>query len=87
MESIADRTLAGAGLDDPPAQSDSPLFGRPNVVFAPHHGNRAIEGVNPIFRAAIDNAATALRGERPGMLVNPKVYDRNPWTAVRSPSS
>jgi len=75
-EAILNGRLAGAGLDDPPAQPDSPLCSLPNVVFAPHHGNRAIEGVHAVFTAAIDNAVAALSGRRPEWVVNPDVYSR-----------
>jgi len=75
-DAILKGRLAGAGLDDPPAQHDSPLCGLPNVVFAPHHGNRAIEGVHAVFRAAIDNALAVLAGRRPELVVNPEVYKR-----------
>ncbi len=75
-DAIVHRRLAGAGLDDPPLRADSPLCGLPNVVFAPHHGNRAIEGVHAVFRCAIDNAAAVLAGRRPELVVNPEVYGR-----------
>lgn len=75
-DAILSGRLAGAGLDDPPARPDTPLRGRPNVVFAPHHGNRATEGVHAVFRAAIDNAVAVLSGRRPEWVVNPKVYER-----------
>ncbi len=72
---ILEGRLGGAGLDDPPARPDTPLLGRPNVIFAPHHGNRAIEGVHAVFRLAIDNALAVLRGQRPEYVVNPAVYE------------
>jgi phosphoglycerate dehydrogenase-like enzyme len=75
-DAILKGRLAGAGLDDPPARRDSPLRGLPNVVFAPHHGNRAIEGVHAVFRCAIDNALAVLAGKRPELVVNPEVYKR-----------
>ena len=75
-DAILQGRLAGAGLDDPPARPNSPLCGLPNVVFAPHHGNRAIEGVHAVFRCAIDNALAVLAGRRPKLIVNPKVYER-----------
>jgi len=75
-DAILGGSLAGAGLDDPPTRPDSPLCGLPNVVFAPHHGNRAIEGVHAVFRCAIDNALAVLAGRRPELVVNPKVYER-----------
>ena len=45
------------------------------VLFSPHLGNRALEGVNAVFRCAIDNLVHVFRGERPPFLVNPEVYD------------
>ena len=74
--------IAGAALDDPPARSDSPLLGLPNVVFTPHMGNRAIEGMHAVFRCAIDNAVAVLDGRRPELVVNPEVYER-PLRAAR----
>jgi len=68
--------IAGAALDDPPVRPDSPLLGLGNVVFTPHLGNRAIEGIHAVFRCAIDNALAVLEGRRPELVVNPEVYDR-----------
>lgn len=80
-EAVFGGRLAGAALDDPPARPDHPLLGLPNVVYSPHAGNRAIEGVHAVFRCAIDNAVQVLRGYRPKMLLNPEVYSR----AMRAP--
>ena len=71
---ILKRGIAGAGLDDRPVRSDSPLLGLPNVIFTPHLGNRALEGVHAVFRCAIDNALAVLAGRRPEFVVNPAVY-------------
>ncbi len=76
VEAILGERLAGAGLDDPPSRPDTPLRGHPSVVFAPHHGNRAIEGVHAVFRAAIDNAVAVLAGRRPEWVVNPAVFSK-----------
>jgi D-3-phosphoglycerate dehydrogenase len=78
--------IAGAAMDDPPARSDSPLLGLPNVVFTPHTGNRAIEGMHAVFRCAIDNAVAVLDGRRPELVVNPEVYERPLRAARRSGS-
>ena len=83
-EAILSGHLAGAGLDDPPAQPDTPLRNLPNVVFAPHHGNRAIEGVHAVFRCAIDNAVAVLAGRRPEWVVNPSVFSK-PFRAATDP--
>lgn len=66
--------IAGAALDDPPGRADSPLLGLPNVVFTPHLGNRAAEGVHAVFRRAVDNAVAVLNGRRPENVLNPEVY-------------
>jgi phosphoglycerate dehydrogenase-like enzyme len=78
--------IAGAALDDPPARPDSPLLGSPDVVFTPHLGNRAIEGMHAVFRCAIDNALAVLGGRRPELVVNPEVYER-PYRAARRSES
>ena len=77
VAAIQQRRIAGVGLDDPPTSSTQPLAGLPNVIFAPHHGNRAIEGVHAVCRLAIDNVVQALSGRRPAFVVNPEVYDGN----------
>jgi len=86
-DAILGGRLGGAGLDDPPTRADSPLLGRPNVVFAPHHGNRAIEGVHAVFRGAIDNATAVLAGRRPEFVANPEVYGRPCRAAVSAGSA
>lgn len=75
-DAILHHRIAGAGLDDPPERADSPLIGLPNVIFAPHLGNRAIEGMHAVFRCAIDNALAVLLGNRPEHVVNPEVYEK-----------
>jgi D-3-phosphoglycerate dehydrogenase len=78
-EAVLARRIAGAAMDDPPEDKKSPLFALPNFVCAPHLGNRAIEGVNAVFKCAVENAITVLHGQKPKYLVNPAVYD-NPST-------
>jgi D-3-phosphoglycerate dehydrogenase len=73
---ILSAQIAGAALDDPPGPSAQKLLGLRNVVFTPHLGNRAIEGVHGVFRSALDGAIRVLRGERPQFVVNPEVYER-----------
>jgi D-3-phosphoglycerate dehydrogenase len=76
VEAIVSKKIAGAALDDPPRSAEKKLLGLDNVVFTPHLGNRSIEGVNAVFRAALEGAIAVLQGQRPAMLVNPKVYER-----------
>jgi D-3-phosphoglycerate dehydrogenase len=72
-DAVVNGMIAGAGLDDPPMRRDCPLIELPNVVYTPHLGNRAIEGVHAVFRCAIDNALAVLDGRRPEFVVNPEV--------------
>lgn len=74
IEAITSGMIAGAGLDDPPGTPDSPLTRLPNVVYTPHLGNRAREGMDAVFRCAIDNAMAVLAGNRPAHVINPEVY-------------
>ena len=77
VTAIESSTIGGAGLDDPPASDAAKrLFGRNNVVFTPHLGNRAIEGVRGVFKSAVENAIAVFRGDPPPFVVNPKVYDK-----------
>ncbi len=74
-EAVVSRRIAGAAMDDPPADADSPLLRQPNVVCTPHLGNRAIEGVKAVFECAIENALAVVHGRRPEFVLNPGVYD------------
>ncbi|MEO6436040.1 MAG: NAD(P)-dependent oxidoreductase [Tepidisphaeraceae bacterium] len=75
VAAIESGRLGGAGLDDPPGAAATKLLGRHNVVFTPHLGNRAIEGVQGVFKSAVQSAVAVFRGERPEFVVNPKVYE------------
>jgi D-3-phosphoglycerate dehydrogenase len=68
--------IAGAALDDPPVDPHGPLLQLPNVIFTTHIGNRARDGVDAVFRQAIENAVDVLFERRPPWVVNPEVYGR-----------
>lgn len=74
-EAILSRRIAGAALDDPPQQKDSPLLKLPNFVCTPHLGNRALEGCLAVFQCALENARAVFQGKRPRHLLNPEVYE------------
>ena len=60
------RAIAGAALDTIVDNGlDTPLLGLPNVVGTPHIGGRCLETAFELVDAAIENALTVLRGERP----------------------
>jgi D-3-phosphoglycerate dehydrogenase len=71
---ILDRKIAGCAMDDPPRDKQSPLLKLPNFVCSPHLGNRAVEGMVAVFRSAVEQAVTVLRGGRPPHVLNPEVY-------------
>ena len=75
VAAIESGKIAGAGLDDPPGPAAAKLLGRVNVVFTPHMGNRAIEGVRGVFRTAVENCIAVFHGQRPEFVVNPRVYE------------
>ena len=80
---LASGLLGGAGLDDPPATPDSPLPTMPNVVITPHIGNRARDGMVAVFKSAIEQAVTALNGQMPDNVLNPRVY-QSPHLRLRA---
>ena len=74
-EAVLQNRIGGIAIDDPPTEALKRVMHLPNVVFQPHLGNRAIEGVIEVFRSAVLSAADVVFGRRPTLLVNPKVYD------------
>ena len=83
---VVEGRIAGAALDDPPAEAHKELLSLPNVVFTPHLGNRAMEGMRAVFQAAVDNAVDALEGRKPRHVLNPEVYESTNLRLVPSPS-
>ena len=61
-------------MDDPPRDKQSALLKLANFVCAPHLGTRAVEGMVAVFRSAVEQAVTVLRGGRPPHVFNPEVY-------------
>ncbi len=71
--------IAGAGLDvtvPEPLPVDHPLQGRDNVMITPHIASATDRGRHRMFSAALNNAMTALNGNRVITCVNPEVYDQ-----------
>ena len=69
--------LMGAGLDvtDPePLAPDHPLLHMANVIVTPHVASSTIVGRRRLEAGAFEQAAMALRGERPTHLVNTAVW-------------
>jgi phosphoglycerate dehydrogenase-like enzyme len=79
LDALDHGSLTGAALDvtEPePLPADHPLLGRDDVVVTPHIASATADGKVRVLEAAIDQALTVIRGERPAYLVNPEVWDR-----------
>jgi phosphogluconate 2-dehydrogenase len=69
--------IRAAGLDvfeREPLPLDSPLLQLNNVVATPHIGSATHETREAMAQCAVDNLLSALAGERPMNLVNPKAW-------------
>ena len=70
--------IRAAGLDvfeREPLPLDSPLLQLNNVVATPHIGSATHETREAMAQCAVDNLLSALAGERPLNLVNPKAWE------------
>jgi D-3-phosphoglycerate dehydrogenase len=74
-DAILQHRIAGAAIDDPPEQENSPLLELSNFVCTPHIGNRAIEGVEAVCRYAYENAIAVVQGRWPRSILNRQVYE------------
>jgi phosphogluconate 2-dehydrogenase len=69
--------IRAAGLDvfeREPLAHNSPLLHLNNVVATPHMGSATHETREAMAQCAVDNLLSALAGERPANLVNPKAW-------------
>ncbi len=77
-EALESGTLAGVGLDvfepEPPDVSH-PIFKRDNCLTAPHSMGTTVGAMTRIYKSMSDDMAAVLRGERPGFVVNPEVFE------------
>ena len=79
IEALDRGQLAGAALDvtDPePLPTEHPLLARDDVIVTPHIASSTRVGKRRMFVMAVEQALTALRGERPNHLVNVDVIPR-----------
>lgn len=71
---LDERQLAGAALDvlsqEPP--TDSPLFGRDNVILTPHMSFYSVESLVELQTKAAEEVVGVLGGQAPRNLVNPE---------------
>jgi D-3-phosphoglycerate dehydrogenase len=75
---LDNKQLAGAALDvlsrEPPTQS--PLFGRSNVILTPHMSFYSVESLEELQVKAAEEVVRVLSGEGPRNPVNPEVLKR-----------
>ncbi|WP_426110607.1 2-hydroxyacid dehydrogenase [Pseudomonas sp. DSP3-2-2] len=79
IEALQSGRIRGAGLDvfeREPLASDSPLLKLNNVVATPHMGSATHETREAMASCAVDNVLSALKGEKPANLVNPKGWEK-----------
>lgn len=79
LAALMDKKIAGAALDvfeQEPPDPDNPLLHMENVIVTPHIAGSSEIGWSTICRRAGEEAARALRGERPTVVVNPDVFPK-----------
>ena len=77
-EALADRRIAGAGLDvwaKEPPEPDHPLLRFDNVLVSPHTAGVTHESRREMGRYAAEQMLAVLDGKRPPRLINPEVWD------------
>lgn len=77
-EALADRRIAGAGLDvwaKEPPEPDHPLLQFDNVLVSPHTAGVTHESRREMGRYAAEQMLAVLDGKRPPRLINPEVWD------------
>jgi len=78
LEALDSGRLGAVGLDvfeHEPLASGSPLVGRADVVATPHLAAGTVQGRERLWRAAIEDVMSCLRGEVPRGIVNPGVLE------------
>jgi D-3-phosphoglycerate dehydrogenase len=72
--------LAGAALDVMPKEppTDSPLFGRANVIITPHTSFYSEESLVDLQTKAAEEVVRVLKGEAPKNPVNPEALKAKP---------
>ena len=79
VEALKSGVLFAAGLDvtDPePPVANSPLYGVPNLIVAPHVASATVGTRNAMADTCARNLLAGLRGEALPAWVNPEVADR-----------
>ncbi|MGY4706996.1 2-hydroxyacid dehydrogenase [Candidatus Bipolaricaulota sp. J31] len=76
VRALKEGWIAGAALDvferEPEVHPELPRLD--NVVLTPHIGSATVDTRRRMAALAVDGVLAALRGERPGNLVNPEVW-------------
>ena len=78
-QALREKRIAGAAFDvydTWPVRADSPLLELDNVVLTPHIGGATAETIVRHSQMITDDIERFLRGEQPGNLLNPQVWDK-----------
>ncbi|MFO1538450.1 MAG: NAD(P)-dependent oxidoreductase [Actinomycetota bacterium] len=78
LRALREGWIAGAGLDvfaEEPGPDGHPLYGLDQVVCTAHIGGWVEEAVPRLAAIMAEEMLVALRGDRPGRLVNPAAWD------------
>ena len=78
LAALESGALRGIGLDvfDPePPDPAHPLFRHPRVLLSPHALGLTKQSRRRLFEEMAEGVAAVLRGERPGAVANPEIYE------------
>lgn len=79
VDALESGRIAGAAVDafcEEPLPADHPFRRLPNCLPTPHSAFNTREAVAATNRAVVEQVLAALRGERPGFILNPEVWER-----------
>jgi D-3-phosphoglycerate dehydrogenase len=79
VHALQSEQLRGAALDcfrQEPPPPDHPLLQLHQVILTPHTGSHTDEATFQMGQMALQDCLAVLRGERPGHVVNPNVFDQ-----------
>ena len=79
FKALKEGWIMGAGIDvfeQEPTPGDNPLFRLDNIIVTPHSIALTDEFYVTMWHEIRDQIAQMIRGEKPGTLVNPEVWDK-----------
>jgi len=79
FKALKEGWIMGAGIDvfeQEPTPADNPLFKLDNIIVTPHSIALTDEFYTTMWYEIRDQIAQMIKGEKPGTLVNPEVWDK-----------